>query len=189
MRSRPLPVLPDPAPVGAVPSGLPQPGNLFPSFTSTDLHGREVTTREWLRGRSLLVVTTDREGSERSRAWLEAAVQRAPPALRLRSIVSLHLPFFVSVGMARGQARMQVPRAAWGDTLLDVRGQSAQALRLTTSREPYVFVIDADGRVVASVHGPVDAPRSRSIWEALGLGRELPAVQNDGGNPPAPGGR
>lgn len=177
MRTRPLPLLLLVLLLSTPSWGMPQPGSLFPTFTATDLHGRQVSTREWLRGRSLVVVTTDREGSDLSRAWMEAAVQRALPELRLRAIVSLHLPFFVSAAMARGQARKQVPQAAWGDTLLDIRGQSAKRLRLPTSREPYVFVIDAEGRVVASAHGPVDDPRSRTIWKALEGGRALPAAQ------------
>jgi hypothetical protein len=164
--------------LAAAPSGaMPKPGERFPAITSTDLHGRPVSTRTWFRGRSLLVVTTDRAGSELARAWIEAARKRGLATPRLHSLVSLRLPFFVSADWARDEARKQVPRNAWAHTVLEVRGQSAQALQLPTSKEPYVFVVDADGRVLASVHGLVDGPRSHAIWEALKPGREAPAEE------------
>ena len=154
---------------------IPQPGGTFPSLDAEDLTGRPVNTEEWLRSPSLIVVTTEREGSEQTRAWFDTAKAKSPPDLQMRSILSLHLPFFVSEGKARAEARKEVPQEDWDDTILDVRGQSAKTLGLSASEEPYVFLVDAHGRVLASAHSPADAPQSRAVWEALEREQESPA--------------
>lgn len=155
---------------------IPRAGDIFPSVNAEDLEGHKMNTGEWLRSPSLIVVTTEREGSELTREWFDEAKSQSPQDLHLRSILSLQLPFFVSAGKARAEARKEVPPEAWDDTILDARGQTAETLGLDASKEPYVFLVDSEGRVLASAHGRVDAPQSRAVWRALERQQQQPGA-------------
>jgi hypothetical protein len=146
---------------------MPRPGELLPDFPAKDLLDRKHQSRE-LKGRpTLLVVITDKDGGDEMKRWFDTAGTRVPSSVHRASILSLKLPFFVSTGTVRGKAREQVPRNFWADTWLDKDGDMAKALGLATSRTPYAFALDADGRVVAAVHGTVDAPEAQALFKAL----------------------
>ena len=76
------------------------------------------------------------------------------------------MPFFVSTGKVRSEAREQVPEPYWQATLLD-RGNMAKQLGLEVARTPYVFVLDERGGVVAAVHANVDSPQAQEIWDVF----------------------
>jgi hypothetical protein len=101
------------------------------------------------------------------RGWFDAADQHIPEDVHRQSLIALKLPFFVSEGTARGKAKGQVPREYWEDTWLDKNGGMARALGLSSSETPYVMALDAEGRVLASVHATVDSPDARTIGSAL----------------------
>lgn len=155
---------------GAATAGeLPSAGEALPPVDGHNLLGQAQTRADLVAGApTLLVVLTDQDGADAMKAWFDAADTRAPANLTRKSIVSLHLPFFVSEGMARDRAKGRTPRQYWGDTLLDVRGRMARQLGLARSTTPYAFVVGPDGKVLASVHAPVDAPGTDALWKALG---------------------
>jgi hypothetical protein len=99
-------------------------------------------------------------------AWYTAADSRMPASVGRESLLSLGLPFFVSMGQARDKARRQVPRQYWQATLLD-RGDMAKQLGLDDAQVPYVFVLDERGVVVAAVHATVDSPQATDIWNSF----------------------
>jgi hypothetical protein len=132
-----------------------------------DLLDKPHESQEWRGRRTLLVVMTERNVGDEMRRWFDAAATRLPEDVHRASIISLGLPFYVSTGMVRSRAKEEVPREFWSDTWLDKDRKMAQVLGLATSRQPYVLALDEQGTVLASVHGTVDSPEARSIWEAL----------------------
>jgi hypothetical protein len=153
--------------LGATAEALPKPGEPFPKVTAQDLTGQPRSTDELKGQRALVVAITDRTAGEAVRAWYMAADSQIPATIVRESLVSLRLPFFISTSLAQSKAREQVPRQHWEETLLD-RGDMAKHLGLAGGQNvPYVFVLDEGGRVVAAVHGTVDSPQAREIWNAL----------------------
>ncbi|RKG58419.1 hypothetical protein D7V80_38500 [Corallococcus sp. CA054B] len=146
---------------------LPPQGQPLPAFSARDLTSGPHASHE-LKGRpTLLVVITDKDAGDRMRGWFDAADEHVADSVHRQSLITLKLPFFVSEGAARGKAKNQVPREFWKDTWLDKNGGMAKALGLSSSDTPYVLALDAEGRVVASVHATVDSPEARAIWSAL----------------------
>ncbi|MBN8468691.1 hypothetical protein JYJ95_19435 [Corallococcus exiguus] len=146
---------------------LPSRGQPLPEFSARDLTSGPHASGE-LKGRpTLLVVITDKDAGDQMRGWFDAADQHVPDSVHRQSLIALKLPFFVSEGTARGKAKGQVPKDYWKDTWLDKSGGMAKALGLSSSDTPYVLALDAEGRVLASVHAKVDSPEARAIWSAL----------------------
>jgi hypothetical protein len=145
---------------------VPRPGERFPRVTAEDLTGQVHSTDELLGRRAFVVALTSRDAANAARAWYLAAEAQIPANVARQSLVSLHLPFFISTPYAQGKAREQVPRQHWQATLLD-RGSMAKELGLEGDKVPYVFVLDETGRVVAAVHATVDSPQAREIWNAF----------------------
>jgi hypothetical protein len=118
---------------------------------------------------NLVVVMTDRPASEGMRSWFDAANTRAPPSVHRVSLISLNLPFFVSDSTARRKARDNVPEQYWSDSFLDKDARMAKTLDLPKSREPFVFVVDAQGRIVETAHGLPTDPGAERIWRSLDM--------------------
>jgi hypothetical protein len=145
---------------------LPRPGEPFPGMNAQDLTGQARSTNELRGHRTLVIAITNRGAANAMRAWYAAADSRMSANVGRESLLSLQLPFFVSMAQARDKARHQVPRQYWQATLLD-RGDMAKQLGLEQGQVPYVFVLDERGTVVAAVHATVDAPQAREIWNAF----------------------
>ena len=138
----------------------------FPTLIAADVTGQTHRTDEHIGRRVLVVAITERGAADAMRAWYAAAASRIPPGVAELSILSLHIPFFVSTAYARSRAREEVPEQYWHDTLLD-RGDMAAALGLRASATPYVYAIDEHGRVLARVHLETTAPGAQVIWKTL----------------------
>jgi hypothetical protein len=113
------------------------------------------------------VAITDRGAGEKMRAWFDAADERAPETHRV-SVISVGVPFFISDDYARGKARDEVPERWRSESLFDSDGKLAKELHLGKGDKAWAFVVDAQGRIQARVHGPPDAPEAAAIWKALG---------------------
>jgi hypothetical protein len=144
----------------------PQEGQRFPRVTAEDLTGQVHSTDELIGHRAFVVAITSREAVNGARNWYMAGEAQIPANVARQSLVSLHLPFFISTPYAQGKAREQVPRQHWQATLLD-RGNMAKQLGLENDKVPYVFVLDETGRIVAAVHSTVDSPEAAEIWNAF----------------------
>lgn len=146
---------------------LPKPGETVPAFTAEDLLGQPHASSEWKGRRTLLVIMTEQHAGDEMRRWFDTANPLLPEAVHRASIISLDLPFYVSAGMVRSRAKEQVPEPFWADTWADKNGKMGKVLGLATSRTPYVLALDESGKVLASIHGTVDAPGAPAIWQAL----------------------
>ena len=110
----------------------PKPGDLFPVLTAKDLTGETHRTDEFVGKRTLVVAISDRNAADAMRAWYAAADSNIPATVARRSIISLHLPFFVTTDYARSRAREQVPPAYWPTRC------STEATWLSISHNPKV---------------------------------------------------
>jgi hypothetical protein len=144
---------------------FPMLGERFPSMRAQDLTGQQHSTDELFGRRTMVVAIADRDGADAMRAWFFASRDRVPASVSRESLISLHLPFFISTSYARGKAREQVPEQFWRATLLD-RGGMAKQLGLD-GEVPYVFALDENGRIMAVVHDTVDSRAAQNIWRAL----------------------
>jgi hypothetical protein len=138
----------------------------FPPFTATDLTAKPHRTTEFVGKVTMVVAMTDRGAGDAMSAWYAAADSRIPASVARKSIISLHMPFFITTAYARDQARSQVPERFWSHTFLD-RGDMAETLGLSESKVPYVYALDEQGRIVAHVHALVQSPEAAKIWAAL----------------------
>jgi hypothetical protein len=138
----------------------------LPPFTAMDLVAKPHRSTDFVGKITMVVAMTDRGAGDGMSAWWSAANSHFDATVARKSIISLHMPFFITTAYARDQARAQVPERYWGDTLLD-RGDMAQALGLAESKIPYVFALDERGKIVAQVHALVQSPEANKIWQAL----------------------
>jgi predicted transcriptional regulator len=153
--------------LGSTAFALPRPGERFPEFTSQDLVGQDRSTSEFVGHDTLLIAIADRSAGNAMRDWFIAAEEHVPANVARASLISIHVPIFVSTGHVRKEAREQVPERYWHATLLD-RGNMAKELGLERGDTPFVFVLDEQGRVVVAVHATVSSPEAQEIWKELG---------------------
>jgi hypothetical protein len=167
-------------------AGTPEPGEPLPSFSAEDLLGQEHSSQEYVGRPTLLVAITDKNAGDEMKHWFDAADAHAPASVQRESIISIHVPFFVGLGAVRHRVQPRVPQPFWDDTLLDRDGGMARTLGLASSREPYVFALDAHGRVLALVHGKADSPDAARIWSSLNTSKNSKDTSSQGA-PHAPG--
>ncbi len=153
------------APVLAL--AAPKVGQRFPELRAEDVNGQPQTTAKFRGEKTLVVAVTDRNATEQMREWYETADQHLPSSVRRLSIISLELPFFVGVGLARDKAREQIPKQLWPDNLLDARGEMGERLGISGGKTTWVFALDEKGTVLARFHGPVTAPGAEAIWKVF----------------------
>jgi len=154
------------APLAAL-AAPPDVGARLPDLKARDVNGAEHQLHQLVspKGPALVVAIADRDGADGMQAWFDAADTRAPSAARV-SIVSIHVPFFVSDDYARSKAREKVPEKWRSASLFDSDAKMAKQLGIE-GKEPWVFVVAPDGQVLARAHGAADGPEAEAIWRAL----------------------
>lgn len=164
------------APVLAL--AAPGAGDSFPALLAKNVEGNPERVNELLgKAPTLVVAITERGGSDQMKAWFEGADSRGLSNDRRISILSLDLSFVVTDDYARSKAREEIPEQFWKRSLMDKNGSMAKQLRLEKSTTPWVWVVAANGKVLAAVHGTVDQPGATAIWKALGLSQGAPKVE------------
>jgi hypothetical protein len=147
-------------------AAAPKDGQGFPVFTARDVTGVTQSTASFRGATTIVVAITARGGGDAMRAWFEGAAKRAP-SVRLKGIISVGVPFFISEDYARAQARMQIPKAYWHDNLFDAHHVMAKILGLPESDTPFAFVLDAKGVVVAQAHAKAGASAADVVWRSI----------------------
>lgn len=144
----------------------PKVGEKFPRLEGKDLDakGRELATLV-AEEPTLVVAITERAGEKGMQAWFDKSDTLAPRMIRRVAIVSIAMPFFISDGMARAEARGKTPKEFYGRMLLDTSSTMANRLGLAKSEQPFVYVVDRQGTILAAFHGMVDAPGADAIWK------------------------
>lgn len=147
-------------------SAAPKPSEAFPLFIARDVAGQKQSTATFRGAPTLVLAITDRGAGDAMRAWFEGAQKRAP-TVRLKGLISIEVPSFISDDFVRARARESIPKSRWQDNLLDTHLGIAQVLSLPESDVPWAFVLDAQGRVVAAAHAKADAQAATAVWKAL----------------------
>jgi hypothetical protein len=151
------------------PDGLatPQVGSRLPDFEAVDLAGRRHRSVELVGRPTLVLAATDIDADLPMRAWGAATDRRLPAGAGRVVLLAFDLAFFIPSATARSLARDRSPQSLWGNSWFDSTGRLRVAAGLPESEVPFAFVLDAEGRIVASAHSAVDAPEAEAIWRAL----------------------
>jgi hypothetical protein len=147
-------------------AAAPKAGDAFPVFTVEDVTGQRQSTASFRGAPTLVVAITERGAGDAMRAWFVGAQKRAP-AVRQKGLISVSVPFFVSDSYARDKAREKIPKQYWHDNLFDSHLGIAKILGLSESDVPWVFVLDAEGRVVAAAHSLAEPASANAVWKSL----------------------
>lgn len=145
----------------------PQPGHTFPAFSVDDIAGANHTQRDLMGRVTVLLVMTDKDTGPAMTAWYRR-ISTAAPTARLLSVVAVSLFPLIPTSTVISQARDATPRHRWNEVWLSRNGSLAESLGLPESETPWVFVVDASGRVIESVHAAADDAGLARITTALG---------------------
>lgn len=85
-------------------------GSPIPSFTATALSGQKVTAAKLIGQPTVLIVTPSKDAAEGTRLWAKALRKNIDQkAIRVRDVLAIDLPFFMSEGDAIGRAKKKIP--------------------------------------------------------------------------------
>ena len=141
----------------------------WPSFTETKLSGEKVDSDMLLGQPTLLILTPSRNVAESSREWVSALRPKIDKRkYRIRDVLAIDLPFFMSEEDAIGPAKEKVPKRYHDQTwILDSQVMEGALGVPSDSDEPVIFVLDKNGNMVLQVHGMVTTAGVSAITNAL----------------------
>lgn len=144
-------------------------GAPWPAFEATALTGASVHSEALLGEPTLLIVTPSREAAGQTRLWAEALRRRIDAdKFRVRSILAIDLPFFMSEQDALPAARDAVPQRYHDQTwLLDSVVLERELGIPRDGDDACVVVLDQQGQIVAQTFGPFSDGRLAEILGAL----------------------
>jgi hypothetical protein len=141
---------------------------LVPPFKARALSGGHRTEQDLLGQPTVLVITPTKTAARESKRWGEELQEAMPPRVALRALLAVDIPFFVPDDFAVRKAQEKVPARLWDRTWLLTHGKIEEKLGLPDgAAEPFVFALDADGRIVARTRGAVTTEKIRLIADAL----------------------
>jgi hypothetical protein len=145
------------------------PSRTLPSFEATALTGQSVSAQQLLGQPSVLIVTPSRDAAPDTRAWAEALRKNLDAqSIRIRDVLAIDLPFFMSESDAIGRAKEKIPARYHDQTWLLGEQNLEKALDIPSgSGSAYVFVLDAQGHVVTRVEGRPTDQRVRAVESAV----------------------
>lgn len=141
----------------------------LPEFDATSLTGERVTERALIGQPTILVVTPSRDAAADTKAWGKALRKNVDASrVRVRDVLSIDLPFFMSERDALGRARDRIPKRYHDQTWLLGEPVLERALNVPRNSEyAYVFVLDEHGRIVSQTHGKATEHRIDRIVSAI----------------------
>lgn len=141
----------------------------WPSFTATTLSGEKIHSDKLLGQPTLLILTPSRNAAESTRGWVNALRSKIDQSkYRVRDVLAVNLPFFMSEEDAIGRAKEKVPKRYHDQTWILNSQVMEGALGVPSdSEEAVIVVLDKNGKLVWQVHGLVTAARMSEIVVAL----------------------
>ncbi|MBA2721590.1 MAG: hypothetical protein H0U56_01575 [Methylibium sp.] len=141
----------------------------IPSFTATALSGKKVTADKLIGQPTILIVTPSKEAAEDTRLWAKALRKNIDQqAIRVRDVLAIDLPFFMSESDAIGRAKKKIPARYYDQTWILAETDLEKALNIpTNSRKAFVIVLDAEGKIVARVEGEPTEARLNEVQSAV----------------------
>jgi peroxiredoxin len=132
----------------------------IPSFTATALTGEKISAAKLIGQPTILIVTPSKDAAEDTRLWAGALRRNVDQSsVRIRDVLAIDLPFFISEADAIGRAKEKIPARYQDQTWILSEPDLESALDIPrNSAKAFVFVLDAQGKIVARVEGdPSDA--------------------------------
>lgn len=138
------------------------------NFKATALSGEQVTEQQVLGQPAVLIVTPSRNAAAQTREWARALMGRIDPdRIKVRDVIAVDLPFFMSESDALGRAKSKVPPRFHGMTWLTAESTIERALNVPdSSDQAFVFVLGPDGAVKARESGAPTPSRVDQIVSA-----------------------
>lgn len=141
----------------------------IPAFEATALTGKKVSEQALLGQPTVLIVTPSRAAAQETREWAQALRKHIDERkIRVRDVLALDLPFFMSERDALDRAREKIPKRFHDQTWLLGGSSLEKALDIPSSSEDaYVLVLDPQGRVLAKVKGSPTDSRLQEVQSAV----------------------
>jgi len=144
----------------------------LPSFQATSLTGKSVTTAQLIGQPTILIVTPSKDAATDTREWAQALRKNVDQkAVRIRDVLAVDLPFFMSEADAIGRAKEKIPARYYDQTWIFAKEKLETALGIPVdSHSAFVFVLNSQGKVLARVEG---APTSQSVGKVESAVRSM----------------
>ena len=140
----------------------------IPSFSATALTGRTMTSADLLGKPTVLILTPSKQAAADTRRWAQALRGELADDVRVRDVLAIDLPFFMSESDAIGRAKEKIPSRYHDQTWLMSSQTLESALGVpTSSPNAFVFVVDAQGRVTLRISGDPSTANVGKIQAAL----------------------
>lgn len=141
----------------------------WPSFMATTLSGEKVDSDKLIGQPTLLILTPSGDAAESTREWVKTLRTKIEQSkYRVRDVLAVDLPFFMSEEDAIGKAKEKVPKRYHDQTwILNSQIMEAALGVPSDSEEAVIVVLDKKGNLVSQVHGKVTTARMSQIFLAL----------------------
>jgi hypothetical protein len=141
----------------------------IPSFTATALTGEKVSSAQLIGQPTVLIVTPSKDAAEDTRLWALALRKNIDEkAIRIRDVLAIDLPFFMSESDAIGRAKEKIPARYFDQTWIFAEQDLERALNIpANSSKAFVVVLDSAGQVIARVEGDPTQARIDQVQSAV----------------------
>ena len=141
----------------------------IPSFTATALTGEKVSSAALIGQPTILIVTPSKDAAEDTRLWVKALRKNIDEkAIRIRDVLAIDLPFFMSESDAIGRAKEKIPARYFDQTWILAKPVLENALGIPAdSHKAFVLVLDSAGQVLARVEGDPTEARIDQVQAAV----------------------
>lgn len=141
----------------------------IPNFTATVLTGEKVSSAQLIGQPTILIVTPSTDAATDTRLWAEALRKNVDQSgVRIIDVIAIDLPFFMSEEDAIVRAKEKIPMRYQDQTWILSESNLESALNIpSSSAKAFVFVLDAQGKVLARVEGEPDDAKLMEIKQAL----------------------
>lgn len=127
-------------------------------MTSADLLGKP----------TVLILTPSKEAASDTRKWAQALRGELAQEARVRDVLAIDLPFFMSESDALGRAKEKIPARYYDQTWLMSSQTLESALGVPfNSPNAFIFVLDSRGQVMERVSGDPSAANVGRVQAAL----------------------
>lgn len=141
----------------------------IPDFTATVLTGEKVSAAQLIGQPTILIVTPSTDAAKSTRLWAEALRKNIDQTrVRIRDVLAIDLPFFMSEEDAIGRAKEKIPARYQDQTWILNESSLEDALNIPRdSAKAFVFVLDAKGAVIVRVEGEPDDAKIIEVEKAV----------------------
>lgn len=144
-------------------------GSPIPAFTATALTGGKVSSDELVGQPTILIVTPSKDAAQDTRLWAQALRKNIDhKSIRIRDVLAIDLPFFMSEADAIGRAKEKIPARYHDQTWLFAKPDLEKALGIAPdSHKAVVMVLNTQGKIVTRVEGDPTEQRVSKVQSAV----------------------